>query len=884
MKKLLLTLVACVTALAANAWKVYFTNPDGWNPVYIWAWNGGTNYTGGSWPGAEMTKDPATGLYSYSENTIAATLLFNEKGNGNQTNNFNLEDGAIYNALGKVPTQLYLIGVVNSIAWNPQQGLAMTNEGNGIFSIKNVTIKENFAFTSKLGTTSTDWSTYNNNRMGPDSQVTATVGSNNKIQDMGEKSWKKPEVEGPFDITVNLYTQTVTLAKTVQITYPKEFYIIGQLSTGSWSIPGTAFTSTGEGMFTLTDVAIVGDNGADGQFAFTTSGSNDWKDVNANRYGPATATPITDITGATSYNLTTTSNDNINWLAPTGVYTINVNLKDNTFTLKKTADYVAPSTTEYYLMLDSNGWKAEDGYQLTESESGVYTISLSEINGADEFKIATSNWTTAYTSNNTAMITRTYDVNTQTGENTNMALGTTIKDVTLTLNTNTNQLTIDGEMTLYISGGNINGKSMWGESVDGTVHEEVGVPMTYEGNGVYSWGGDPETAYILGSGFKIYDGDWSSSVDFGKDKDNATVDALTLGEPFDVIDADGCLNINFNGLSWIQNPTVTLDVNELTVTVTGNKPLYLRGEKILGGNPWKGEQTDPWEINNSYLFQLSTNSSGTAVYTLTVGSINAGDSFKIATEDWDPTYTANLSDISKLEIDKQYDLSSELDLSEADRTTKYNMALTQSLLNATFTLTMDGNTAPDAIIDSNIGPFTKGAYLYIQGTTTEEAEGEWVLTPGNDKTMQDGSVEGNTITLTTITDGALVYVYPPEGAVNVYFKLGNGAQSEKRRLTAADLTGFTQAAKYPGDDNAYMLPLPVGSGDATLYYEKEGGELSDSVTYDYNVTKGVPTGVEGIGADEEDAVYYNLQGVKVDNPEKGIFVKVVNGTASKVVL
>lgn len=48
--------------------------------------------------------------------------------------------------------------------------------------------------------------------------------------------------------------------------------------------------------------------------------------------------------------------------------------------------------------------------------------------------------------------------------------------------------------------------------------------------------------------------------------------------------------------------------------------------------------------------------------------------------------------------------------------------------------------------------------------------------------------------------------------------------------------------------------------------------------------KTTPTGVEAIGAEEGDAEYFTLQGVKVQNPEKGIFIKVTNGNAVKVVL
>ena len=45
------------------------------------------------------------------------------------------------------------------------------------------------------------------------------------------------------------------------------------------------------------------------------------------------------------------------------------------------------------------------------------------------------------------------------------------------------------------------------------------------------------------------------------------------------------------------------------------------------------------------------------------------------------------------------------------------------------------------------------------------------------------------------------------------------------------------------------------------------------------------SGVESIfTVDDSEAVYYNLQGVKVANPERGIFVKVSNGKATKVLV
>ena len=44
------------------------------------------------------------------------------------------------------------------------------------------------------------------------------------------------------------------------------------------------------------------------------------------------------------------------------------------------------------------------------------------------------------------------------------------------------------------------------------------------------------------------------------------------------------------------------------------------------------------------------------------------------------------------------------------------------------------------------------------------------------------------------------------------------------------------------------------------------------------------SGIEGIDAGNDEPVYFNLHGVKVANPEKGMFIRVVNGKAMKVAL
>lgn len=57
-----------------------------------------------------------------------------------------------------------------------------------------------------------------------------------------------------------------------------------------------------------------------------------------------------------------------------------------------------------------------------------------------------------------------------------------------------------------------------------------------------------------------------------------------------------------------------------------------------------------------------------------------------------------------------------------------------------------------------------------------------------------------------------------------------------------------------------------------------------SVTRTFTITIKEATGIEEIKAADDSAVeYYNLQGVRVDNPEKGVFIKRVGGKTTKII-
>lgn len=87
-----------------------------------------------------------------------------------------------------------------------------------------------------------------------------------------------------------------------------------------------------------------------------------------------------------------------------------------------------------------------------------------------------------------------------------------------------------------------------------------------------------------------------------------------------------------------------------------------------------------------------------------------------------------------------------------------------------------------------------------------------------------------------------------------------------------------------GDNVAFRNNFTVASVDAGTYnvlcaVSRYNADLQ-VMPIEYKV--GPKVGVEIVAA-EADAVYYNLNGVKVANPTNGVFVKVVNGKAVKVV-
>lgn len=739
--------------------------------------------------------------------------------------------GLVALAANAASSQLWLVGEPVG-SWGTNNGRAMTQSSSGVFTI-DVSFDGNKYFAFVDIQTNNDWNTFNSHRYGPsgNGSIPSTDGKPNSMVYGQDRSWQLPSGNYHFVVDTNPTNATLTVTSDSGIVYP-ELYVMGDQP--GWGPNATYKFENNEGVYTLS----LGSIEFSGQFKLATDG---WSYSYGSNSGNTTYAqgPIELGKGYKLYNNQGSGNlttDGKTW--KNAVFTFDY----DTETLTVTG---ATSDNEYdtvYIVgevFENENWDANiENFPLTQTSTGVFEGTFTPTKQDSYFKLRAGNLLYGVTAASAEPIvsgqaTTAYKNADQSFYITN---GTYQVKFELEENADSGTLTVTGSAdyptTMYILGANINDAENWGD----------GEAMTSKGNGIYEW-----TGSRLGSNFKFNNGAWDKGWDIGQSGQEFEQKALELGQPFTYVNADGCGNLYFGtSIDWIEEPVVTLDLANETVTVNGKLPIYLMGE--MNNNT----------RNPSYYFLPE----GDGFYGLTVASIPAGTTFKIATCNWSTAY---------IPTDGTYELgdSQELEVEATTTTSGTGYSFDTEMLNVTFTLDLENNE------------------LSVEGTPAPSANGDaLVLTLGNDKTNQSGTIKGTAINIVTVDayGEASIYVYAPEGST-IYYKESGGeppVTSVRGRLLPSST--YQVATKINGTDD-YGFAVQ-GSGSVDLYYTN-GSYTSPTYTYTYTVEKAdgnkVPTFVESVGVEElGEAVYYNLQGVRVQNPAHGIYVKVQGGKATKV--
>lgn len=138
--------------------------------------------------------------------------------------------------------------------------------------------------------------------------------------------------------------------------------------------------------------------------------------------------------------------------------------------------------------------------------------------------------------------------------------------------------------------------------------------------------------------------------------------------------------------------------------------------------------------------------------------------------------------------------------------------------------------------------------------------------------------------LVTTEKEAVLYVAAPEGTTVSYINEPTPTPDEvKARRVDADWQTAT--------DN--LIKLSDAQGTLSVKYIKYIKDDKDDlipvddmtpVVYSYSVARNTETGVDTFEpADKGEAVYFTLDGRKVTNPDKGIFIKVMEGKTEKII-
>lgn len=617
-------------------------------------------------------------------------------------------------------------------------------------------------------------------------------------------------------------------------------YVVGAGDGLTWDLPGKAYEANADGTYTLQITNLT-------KFKASTTNTTNWDEYNATAYA----------TGNSSFNNTVYPNGQTLpiqvWgedqdLPYTGDYTITYDLK--AMTMKAVTTTPPPvNAPDVYIRGDMNGWGSSAAWKFTNvswdasAKTGEYTIKCA-IPAGQAFKIADSNWGSI-----------------NYGGVTSIAAN---KEVSLTYNSGTNMTlaqAFDGVITFKISKEKSAATvyfAMEGEAKDpeafyviGTIAEgawnpSVGVKMESNGEGLYT----AESVTLVESGGST--GFAITAALGATDSDWGTVNALRYGPS--VTDTPAVLGVNTDlatgDLTWSFTPgtyKMVFDYKNETLTISSeggdtpvdptpnDKTLYIVGANnswITGDEAYKMEHAE-----------------GTNIYTITATNIFGGE-WKICDGTWD--WNFGMGDSLEEGVDNECWFYGQ-----------NFKAISAGEVSLTFTL-VEGSDVKDSNIASYVN-FTADGGVIVP--IPDEWPNWWVNIKGdfNEWSSDFGQQpdEDGIATFTSFAIGTSQFkVCIWNGVADVWHSTGSAVEVK------------TWVAMPDNNDNN----MTIAGAEEGQSYDLKYNVLTDEL---YVALAG-ELGVEGVEADSVAAEYFNLQGVRVANPENGLYIVRRGNTVNKV--
>lgn len=406
------------------------------------------------------------------------------------------------------------------------------------------------------------------------------------------------------------------------------------------------------------------------------------------------------------------------------------------------------------------------------------------------------------------------------------------------------------------------------------------------------------------------------AADVTEDFNNWTTQVQDANNPQTVSSPNSGLKWTFTGSAYTSNPNykpiyvmlksgatagavateINFEVTEIQITTpgqpstnAGNTITISIGDKAIETKYQINKANTTFKIpiaaanrvqNGTYKFQSDGTKNSQIAKIVFVGA-SAEPSISLITETLSFAAPANVAITKNVELAVE-NISDDINFTTTGEVFSGSGSIGASVVAEGFPITMESATA---------GTFTGETTVSAQGVTAKVALSAIVV--------ENEGTEANPLSVKDVLDLKNLY------AETVYVK---GIINDKTAANAKD--GVITEAETPGNTNLIlkdsegnMIPVALPTGDAReiLNIVSNPSNIGQTVVVKGSLETyfGAPgvknteyvsglngSSIEDLNSDAENtnAIYYNLQGARVDNPSNGVYIRVINNKAEKVVL